>query len=568
MFGTIRKHQNWLWAVIITLTIGSFVVFFSPYTRMNNAAGRRGSANFGSINGERITEQDWVNAQRDVILRYFFFIGGGRFPDEESKKSGFDADRETYQWLLLLQKQKELGIHVSIDDAAQAARMLTSQFERAGITSPTMFVEQVLQPRGLTMEDFERFCRNQLGFQELMYTVGLSGKLVTPAEAKELYIRNHQEVATEAVFFSASNYLATVTVTPQALSEFFSNRMANYRIPDRVQVNYVEFGVSNLLGQAEAAIKTNLTQAVDANFQQMGTNYTHFGKTPEEAKAKIREELIRRQALELAKKKASEFAILLDTDKPKPEDLAAAAKTNGLTVKVTEPFDLELGPKDLLVGPDFAKVAFSLSPDQPFSPPLEGRDGAYIIGFNKQLPSEVPTLDQVRDKVMADYKFIQALQQAYIAGTAFHTAATNGLNQGKTFAAIAESSHYKPVTLPPFSIGTQELAHPEIEARANLNELKQAAFSTPPGKASAFAWPDSQTLQRLPDPGGFVLYVKEKLPIDQKTMDAELPKFTQLVRQKRMQEAFNLWFTKEAQKGLVDVPLLQRQQQQPGASRS
>jgi len=239
MFGTIRKHQNWLWAVIITLTIGSFVVFFSPYTRMNNAAGRRGSANFGSINGERITEQDWVNAQRDVILRYFFFIGGGRFPDEESKKSGFDADRETYQWLLLLQKQKELGIHVSIDDAAQAARMLTSQFERAGITSPTMFVEQVLQPRGLTMEDFERFCRNQLGFQELMYTVGLSGKLVTPAEAKELYIRNHQEVATEAVFFSASNYLATVTVTPQALSEFFSNRMANYRIPDRVQVNYL-----------------------------------------------------------------------------------------------------------------------------------------------------------------------------------------------------------------------------------------------------------------------------------------------------------------------------------------
>jgi hypothetical protein len=299
----------------------------------------------------------------------------------------------------------------------------------------------------------------------------------------------------------------------------------------------------------------------------MGTNYTHFGKTPDEAKIKIREELIRGQALAIAKKKASQFAVLLDSEKPTPEDLASAAKTNGLTLKVTEPFDIEAGPKDLVVGADFARVAFSLTPDQPFGPPLEGRDGVYIIGFNKQIPSEVPTLDQVRDKVMTDYKFIQALQQAYIAGTAFHTAVTNGLNQGKTFAAIAETSHYKPVTVPPFSIGTQELAHPDIEARANLNELKQAAFSTPPGKASAFAWPDSQTLQRLANPGGFVLYVKEKLPIDQKTMEAELPKFTQLVRQKRMQEAFNLWFAKEAQKGLVDTPLLQRPQQ-PGTARS
>ena len=40
MFGTIRKHQTWLWAVIITLTIISFVVFFSPYSKLNNE--RRG----------------------------------------------------------------------------------------------------------------------------------------------------------------------------------------------------------------------------------------------------------------------------------------------------------------------------------------------------------------------------------------------------------------------------------------------------------------------------------------------------------------------------------------------
>ena len=56
---------------------------------------------------------------------------------------------------------------------------------------------------------------------------------------QDLYKREHQEVATEAVFFSASNYLAGVTVPPSALAQFYTNRLAVYRLPERVQVSYV-----------------------------------------------------------------------------------------------------------------------------------------------------------------------------------------------------------------------------------------------------------------------------------------------------------------------------------------
>src|SRR6266851_3157475 len=57
MIGTIRKHQTWLWAVIITLTIISFVWYFGPSSKMSDA--RRGPANYGSINGERINQADF-----------------------------------------------------------------------------------------------------------------------------------------------------------------------------------------------------------------------------------------------------------------------------------------------------------------------------------------------------------------------------------------------------------------------------------------------------------------------------------------------------------------------------
>ena len=75
MFGTIRKHQTWLWAIIITLTIISFVIFFSPAAKVNNNA-QRAEGDFGSINGHKITRDEYLNAKREIYLQYFFMSGG------------------------------------------------------------------------------------------------------------------------------------------------------------------------------------------------------------------------------------------------------------------------------------------------------------------------------------------------------------------------------------------------------------------------------------------------------------------------------------------------------------
>src|SRR5512147_3347242 len=126
MFGTIRKHQTWLWAIIITLTIISFVIFFSPYSKLNTA---RGPANYGSINGQRIAEEDFMDAWREVELRLFFM--NGRWAEDSDKK---DLQTEAYKWLLLLQKQREMGIQVGSKEAAETARTMLNQFQRAGVS--------------------------------------------------------------------------------------------------------------------------------------------------------------------------------------------------------------------------------------------------------------------------------------------------------------------------------------------------------------------------------------------------------------------------------------------------
>jgi hypothetical protein len=542
MFGTIRKHQTWLWAVIITLTIISFVSFLSPNSKLNSG---RGSDNYGSINGEPVTRADKANAYREVDLHTLFM--SGHWLTDEKKDSRVDPERETYQWLLLAQLQRKLGIHIGEDAAASMGQQMIRSFERMGVTSPAMFIERVLQPHGYGVEDFERYVRHFVGVQELISTYGLSGRLITPREAKALYERERQEVATEAVFFSVSNYLAGVTVNPDAIGLFYSNRLANYIIPERVQVSYVRLNVTNYLAKAETALSSNLTEMVDSTYQRVGSNYFADAKSPEEVKNKIRYEIIRDRAMKDAGRQALAFANVLFDLKPfSPDNLQKLAVSNGLTAAVTAPFSREEDPKDLLVGAEFSKAAFSLTSDEPYAGPLSGQDGVYVISFDKQLPRETPPLEEVRDKVIADFKRSQGLMQAQAAGRAFYQTVTNGLAQNKSFTNLCAEARVQPLALPPFSISTRSV--PEAEEMVNLTQLKQLAFSTPPGQVS----PYQPTME-----GGLMLYVASKLPLDESKIKADLPSFVANLRRARQQEAFEDWFRKEAERALRDTPVAQ-----------
>ena len=544
MIGTIRKHSKWLWIIIIAATVVAFVVFFSPSQRFSSRGGG-GSANFGSINGERISQEDFVHAQREVYLRYFFNYGA--WPDQDAKRMGFDVERETYFRLLLIQKENQLGVHVGIEVIKRTRDDILRSLNRGNEVPIEAFVKQVLNPHGLTAEDFMRFIQHDLGIQQLMAATGLSGRLVTPQEARLLYEREHDELSAEAVFFSGSNHLAGVTVTPEAVTQFFTNQMANYRLPERVQVKYVEFPATNFLAEANKRFAeiTNLNELVEARYRELGTNYFREAKSPAEAKDKIRELMLKNQTLASAQKAANEFArSLFDAEPMRAENLDQFAKEKGLTVQVSQPFARDYGPKELKVRPDFAKRAFALSADEPLAGPLIGEDAVYVIAMDQKLPSEIPPLEKIRDQVTADCQYSQAVKAAVQAGEAFAGTLTNGLATGKKFAVVCSEAQVRPVPAPAFSLSTRAL--PQIEAQVSLNEFKRAAFTTPPGQSSGFI-PTSD--------GGFLVFVRERLPLELARMTADLPSFMKSLRQARQNEAFNDWFRKEAEKGLRDTPI-------------
>src|SRR5580765_3143351 len=112
MLGHIRRHQKWLMIVIAGLTIISFVYFLDPTTgRRGGGRGlfSRRAANYGSINGRAIGEEEFILMKREARLR--FLVNFGRWPDEdETSRQMFDGDRQALEWIFLTEKVKELNL--------------------------------------------------------------------------------------------------------------------------------------------------------------------------------------------------------------------------------------------------------------------------------------------------------------------------------------------------------------------------------------------------------------------------------------------------------------------------
>jgi hypothetical protein len=547
MIGTIRKHSKWLWVIIITLTIISFVFFMgSGPSRMG---GGGGGGDLGSIYGRKITQQAYAEARHEFYI--FYFIHYHEWPDRNPDITPNELERETYIRLMLDQKAEDLGIYVSDDAAAADAIQMLRALGRNG-QAPSMddFVKQILQPANLTAADFERFTRHDLAVQQLIQAVGMAGALITPQAAAAAYSRENQELSAQIVFFSASNYLSQVAVTPDAVRQFYTNYLAAYRLPDRVQVSYVEFKVADFLAQSKAEwAKTNFDELVDETYAQYGAQSFPDAKTPAEGKAKLREILIHQRALTDARVQANDFATaVFNIDPPKPENLATVAKQKGLAVKTTAPFDSQNGPAEFSAPEDFTKTAFGLTPDYPFANPIAGPDAIYVIALARQLPSEIPSFGEIHDRVTQDYQMQQAAELAREAGTNFTYKLMIGMAAGKSFASVCAAAGLPPQVLPPFSLNTREL--PGFAGRVDLNQLKPAAFSTPVGHASGFE-PDGD--------GGFIVYVQSQLPVDLSSMDAALAQFTDNLRQQRQSGAFNEWLGTELHKEFGDMKIFQQQ---------
>ena len=220
------------------------------------------------------------------------------------------------------------------------------------------------------------------------------------------------------------------------------------------------------------------------------------------------------------------------------EHFAAVAKTNGVTIEVTAPFPPTEPPAGLNVGEEFVRAAFGLTDTDPIAGPVMGKAAAYVIAAHSRLPSEAPKYEDVQVRVSADYIFYESAMAARAAGFMLGTSLSNAIAAGKTFTAACIEAKAKPVVIPAFSLTSTNV--PEVEKHMNLIQFKQVLFMTPAGRASEFIPAN--------DGGGFLVFVQQKLPVDEARLAAALPEYMKMVRQQRINDAVNAWVSAEGQR--------------------
>ncbi len=544
MFATLRKHRTSVLVMIIVLMIIPLLY----WTDQRGGSGRGGGGSKGTeINGRIVTPRMLASVEREVRLLYF--LNFRKWPEadhERAQQIGFDLENEAWLRLFRVGKAEEAGIQVSDKAVADLAHRLLGDYP------VDKFEKEVLQPNGLNADDFERFVMHDAAIQQLSSVVGAAGRMITPSEAEALYRREHQELSGDIVIFSLSNYLNKVVITNGALTNFFAQQMSRYRVPDKVRVSYVEFAKSNFLADADKEFGniTNLQAKLLELYYKTGTNNfkdTNGNVLSESAAIeKIKEEQRDRLALNFAARRANEFANkVYDKQPARAENLETVAAEEKLPVQLTTPFDMRDGPTNLDVAPRFAQIAFSLDPtNKPISfEPIAGEHGIYIIALKDTIPGRAQSYEEVHDKVMDDYKHFNAYTLARNDGTNLVAVATNGLLQGKTFEEAAQKLGLKVETLPPISQSTETLTN--LEERLNVRQLKSIIFSLEPNSVSGY----------IPNPpdGGFVVYVRAKLPFDESKLKQELPKFIAELRYQKQNEIFGQWFRKQVDK--ANLPL-------------
>lgn len=569
MFATIRRHQKWLWLVVIVGVIVPFVIFLDPsYSfRKSGPGGRRVPRGaFGYVNGRPIEADELQQLMAEARIQFFFYAQA--WPEQnDMTRQMFDPERRVPERLLLVEKMRELGVVVSNEAVADWIAQVfrdpeTGKFSRELYRG---FVERGLPSAGLTEADFQRFARHEVGIRHLYSLGAVSGTLISPREAGQLFRLENETVSAEIALFSLTNYLAQVNLTPEALGAFFTNQEARYRIPEMIQVSYVRFPATNHLAEVDQLLsqRTNLTEQIDKIYRQRGADAfkDKANVTMSEAQAKetIRNTMREQLSLAKAQEKAMSFAEQLFSQYEKEpaqlDNLERLAAALGLPAAVTDPFPRSRPPANLDLPADFASTAFDLSTNQPMSTePLIGEESVYVITFKQRYPSRPSTIEEAKQKNLeADFRQFEARRLALQAARSFYEKLTAGLAQNQSFAAICAASSVPTIKPPPFARSTRSL--PDLAGRLDLGQLQSVALQLQAGQVS--------DLKETRD-GAMVVYVASRTPVEESRLQAELPAFLEEIRSEQQRQAVNEWLSREMElaqiSGLPDLGSRRRSQ--------
>ena len=375
------------------------------------------------------------------------------------ERAGSDFILNSY---VLEHEARRLGIIVDEDEVVGAIEKLP-RFQTNGVFDPgkyRAFEENVLRPRGFSVEQFHELVSDQVRLQKLTALLGSTVE-VTPAEFRSEYVLTHQQTHVAVLRFDLAAFKAAIVPTEEEIKKVFAEREKTYTSAEKRAVRYVKLDLS----EAEKALKGK--ELMEAR-QNLANRANDFGQ-------------------DLLKEGAS---------------FDEVAKTYKLEVKTIPEFSEAQPPADLAAVPQAAEAAFKLTEQEPLSDALPMGNGYCILHLDKVTPSRQLTFEEARPQVVEQIKTERANAALVSKGNEVQAKIAADLKAGKSFADAAMAAGQKVEDFPVFSLANAQ----ELAEKPDAQEIISKAVALSEGELS----------ELLPIAnGGLLVFLEKREPIDE-----------------------------------------------------
>lgn len=387
MFEFIRTHKRLMQVFLMLLIVPSFVLVGVSSYQSGDA-----STGVAMVDGRKITQQEWEEAQRQQMDRYRQTMG------EQFDQKMFETPEARQAVLdnLIAERALEAEIkrsHLTVNDATLAQTIAGIEaFKKPDGSFDMEQYKAVLAAQGMSPAMFDARMRRDLAMQQLNNAVQASA-FVPRTVAKRLSDVNDQEREVQELVFPVSDFVAQVKVTDDMVKAYYDKNAALFAVPERARVEYV------VLDAAAVESQVAVSDAEVADFYTK--NQKRFGSPERRTASHILVNAPKSaSAADKAAAKQKAEAILAEV-RANPAGFAAIAKA-----KSQDPGSAEMGG-DLGVVEKGAFVpsvedAIAKLKQGEISGVVESEFGYHIITVTSVVPAATKTLDEVKGEITAE----------------------------------------------------------------------------------------------------------------------------------------------------------------------
>lgn len=390
MFEFIRTHKRLMQIFLMLLILPSLVlVGVSSYQGGGDAANA-----VANVDGKKITQQEWEEAQRQQLDRYRQMLGDRfdpkMFETPEARQSILDN--------LVAERALDAEIarsHLTVNDATLAQAIANIDvFKKADGSFDMEQYKAVLASQGMSPSMFDARMRRDIAMQQLNASVQ-SSAFVPRTVSKRLSDINDQEREVQELVFPIGEFIPQVKVTDEMVKSFYDKNAAMFQVPEQVKVQYVVLNADAVESQVSVS-DAEVAEFYNKNQKRYGTDEKRIAShilvnAPKNA-----------TSAEKASARQKAEGILAEVRKS-PADFAKIAKE-----KSQDPGSAEMGG-DLGVvekGAFVASVedAINRLKQGEISGVVESEFGYHIITVTRVVPAAVKSLDEVKGEIAAELK--------------------------------------------------------------------------------------------------------------------------------------------------------------------